>query len=242
MLEARGSLLTDIRRGQVSVGIRLLLTFALAAALAAVALLILGLADLVLPSNTYQYANGDGTVRTYTRPAIQDEHVGIGLLIAGGVWLFMLSRIWRFSPQHRPITSSIIMGVGIMLLNVIAAVVVAQMVRNEELWVAFFIINGVGCSLLMLTYNLHKYSVRKRVSGEVPISLDCPECGYSMVGLTSSRCPECGREYTLDELVRLQGIRLLPPGGTGVGFVSGSLTHESLHEGAAVSSVRSAEP
>ena len=33
----------------------------------------------------------------------------------------------------------------------------------------------------------------------------CPECGYSMNGLDNSACPECGRRYTLDELIGLQG-------------------------------------
>ncbi|MCC7290726.1 MAG: hypothetical protein IT449_01540 [Phycisphaerales bacterium] len=28
----------------------------------------------------------------------------------------------------------------------------------------------------------------------------CPACGYQMTGLKQCRCPECGRDYTLDEL------------------------------------------
>jgi hypothetical protein len=29
----------------------------------------------------------------------------------------------------------------------------------------------------------------------------CPTCGYSLTGLTESRCPECGTQYTLSELL-----------------------------------------
>ena len=29
----------------------------------------------------------------------------------------------------------------------------------------------------------------------------CPACDYRMVGLTESRCPECGAQYTLSELL-----------------------------------------
>jgi hypothetical protein len=36
------------------------------------------------------------------------------------------------------------------------------------------------------------------------IDLRCPSCGYRMVGLRESRCPECGSAYTLDELVARQ--------------------------------------
>jgi len=39
----------------------------------------------------------------------------------------------------------------------------------------------------------------------------CLQCGYNMSGLTQCRCPECGKDYTLDELWTA-GIRLPPPG------------------------------
>jgi hypothetical protein len=31
--------------------------------------------------------------------------------------------------------------------------------------------------------------------------LRCPKCGYNMTGLLGARCPECGTQYTLDELL-----------------------------------------
>lgn len=31
----------------------------------------------------------------------------------------------------------------------------------------------------------------------------CPACGYNLTGLTQCRCPECGREYRLDQLWRV---------------------------------------
>jgi len=32
-------------------------------------------------------------------------------------------------------------------------------------------------------------------------SLHCPQCGYNMRGLREARCPECGTQYTLNELL-----------------------------------------
>jgi hypothetical protein len=32
----------------------------------------------------------------------------------------------------------------------------------------------------------------------------CPTCGYDMTGLKGTRCPECGCEFTLDELLASQ--------------------------------------
>lgn len=38
----------------------------------------------------------------------------------------------------------------------------------------------------------------------------CPNCRYSLVGVTERRCPECGREFTLDEL-GISASDLKPP-------------------------------
>ena len=36
------------------------------------------------------------------------------------------------------------------------------------------------------------------------IEVQCPSCHYNLAGLTSTRCPECGKEYTLDALLAAQ--------------------------------------
>ena len=42
---------------------------------------------------------------------------------------------------------------------------------------------------------------RVRRLGEISDSaLLCPACGYNLTGLHQARCPECGKQYTLDEL------------------------------------------
>ena len=35
----------------------------------------------------------------------------------------------------------------------------------------------------------------------------CPKCGYNLTGLQNTRCPECGTQYTLDELLLGQPSR-----------------------------------
>lgn len=30
--------------------------------------------------------------------------------------------------------------------------------------------------------------------------LCCPECGYNMAGLSATQCPECGSQFTIDQL------------------------------------------
>ncbi|MCP4249805.1 MAG: hypothetical protein GY778_22410 [bacterium] len=36
-------------------------------------------------------------------------------------------------------------------------------------------------------------------------ALPCPTCGYNLTGLQQARCPECGTQYTLDELYAAMG-------------------------------------
>ena len=43
------------------------------------------------------------------------------------------------------------------------------------------------------------------------IDVRCPECGYSMVGLSQCNCPECGANLTIDELIRRQNYRAISP-------------------------------
>jgi hypothetical protein len=33
------------------------------------------------------------------------------------------------------------------------------------------------------------------------VRVNCPRCGYSMVGLCSSTCPECGTTFTIDQII-----------------------------------------
>jgi hypothetical protein len=35
-------------------------------------------------------------------------------------------------------------------------------------------------------------------------ALTCPTCGYNLTGLRGTRCPECGNEFTLDQLLASQ--------------------------------------
>lgn len=49
-------------------------------------------------------------------------------------------------------------------------------------------------------------SARLRAQGRLAggPGIPCPTCGYDMTGLKSTRCPECGSEFTIDELIAAQ--------------------------------------
>ncbi len=44
----------------------------------------------------------------------------------------------------------------------------------------------------------------QRVVARNPHAVVCPLCGYNLTGLRQTTCPECGRTYTLQELMALQ--------------------------------------
>jgi hypothetical protein len=50
-------------------------------------------------------------------------------------------------------------------------------------------------------------SARLRAVGRDGPGIPCPTCSYDLTGLKSTRCPECGSEFTLDELLAAQPER-----------------------------------
>lgn len=44
----------------------------------------------------------------------------------------------------------------------------------------------------------------KQSTGAGGAGVSCPTCGYNLTGLTATRCPECGSQFTLDELLASQ--------------------------------------
>ena len=46
---------------------------------------------------------------------------------------------------------------------------------------------------------------RPLLTAHQEVNVNCPDCGYSLIGLRDLRCPECGTTFTIDELIRAQG-------------------------------------
>ena len=44
----------------------------------------------------------------------------------------------------------------------------------------------------------------QRLAASPASAISCPNCGYNLTGLTESRCPECGSQFTLNELLASQ--------------------------------------
>jgi hypothetical protein len=64
-----------------------------------------------------------------------------------------------------------------------------------QIWFCWWLAMAIACGGIMIGSMLWR---RWRASHVDPPR--CPGCGYSLIGLPSLRCPECGRAFTLEEL------------------------------------------
>jgi hypothetical protein len=80
--------------------------------------------------------------------------------------------------------------------------IVAQTSSLDEVGIivaglAWFAVVVGGTGLIWFT---EPASARRFESADDSRPVTCPKCGYNMTGLKQARCPECGTQYTLDEL------------------------------------------
>jgi len=55
--------------------------------------------------------------------------------------------------------------------------------------------------ILIMMLLAHRWLPRSRSFGWTdPKNFCCPDCGYNMAGLSTTKCPECGNEFTIDQL------------------------------------------
>lgn len=109
-------------------------------------------------------------------------------------------RVWMFGAAATA-------GVGVFVFALCESI--AGMPGESETLAFAVVCASAGLTLLMWI-RLYLRNGRRALYDEAGVlDLCCPECQYSMVGLKQARCPECGREYTLDELVSRQDFEVL---------------------------------
>jgi hypothetical protein len=120
----------------------------------------------------------------------------VGLVVA---W----TAIWRTQiPRNaRIVWTSIAMAVAYIGLTTAAG----MLVDFDEpewffiLWVAGpLMLSGLWIALTGVLWSRGSTGVAGPI--DLNAALRCAGCGYSLIGLSEARCPECGRKQTLDEL------------------------------------------
>ena len=108
-------------------------------------------------------------------------------LAIGGVYLTIIACVFLAVSQHR-MSAIATIAVSMMTLPIIADP--AMLHGSGFLPTPYEYIPLVGGLILLvvLAILIHRYVTRKnRISAN-----QCVECGYSLINLTSCRCPECG--------------------------------------------------
>jgi DNA-directed RNA polymerase subunit RPC12/RpoP len=69
-----------------------------------------------------------------------------------------------------------------------------------------WLVQGAAALLLWLPLQHRFECARLMQHSMISINIRCLRCGYAMSGLEHLRCPECGEEFTIDELLRGQPL------------------------------------
>jgi hypothetical protein len=207
----RPSLWEGVRGGTVGAGVLIVLSIALGAAFCGAGLIAAYAAAAIVPSWSYSYT---WTGQRPVRPT--DELLGSCILLAAIGWAFALVFLWsRGRAKYKHFFYACAATVGIALITIVLCVLAELIFRGaQELIVGGIVLFAAAVTLVMWVQIWRRYGWGRPLRhGDGGIDLRCPQCSYRMVGLKEARCPECGSEYTLDELLSRQNFAV--PGSNG---------------------------
>jgi hypothetical protein len=121
-----------------------------------------------------------------------------------GAWWFLL---WRKSVRWTG--GRIVFTLAATGLSLLMAAAVYSLVKNivDSNFGSFI---GSTCApMLWLVGTIFAWRETRaeraeRVSRSTRGAVACPTCGYNLTGLREARCPECGSQFTLDQLLAVQ--------------------------------------
>ena len=204
------SLYKDLAEGRAGIGVRILVALALAVFLAGAGLVLsYWLAGMVPYWNrTYYYQMNPG-FRGPRGVYPRDELIAMVMLAAGAVWVAAV--IWLFfkHSRRRGLLKPTIYTVSIIAATTFLGILADDSLRGDSEYVIAGLALIAGAWLVLIWVQ----AIRRMSSGRPLLhsqdkrtDVRCPTCGYRMVGLYESRCPECGTGYTLDELIAKQNF------------------------------------
>ena len=191
----RPSVWRDLRSGRAGWPVRLGLSLAAAAGLLACLLLIFGLIEA-------------------TGLRVSDEITAVGLGLGGAAWCTLLAWLWatyRSWPRMLKTAFAVMEGWAV---TIPLSVLISETVRREEFLISGCITLAIAATIALVATAAHRAAGgRPLQDAEGNVRVNCPRCDYSMVGLESCHCPECGHRCTIDELIKAQDfarLRLRP--------------------------------
>ena len=127
-----------------------------------------------------------------------------GVLTWAGLAWYWIS-IWRQTVKWTPqrTNRTMLAALAAALVGLVAGAMTGAMEEGFGFFIGSVVpplLWVVGTVLVWRETDAER-AVRLRAAGKDGPGIPCPTCGYDMTGLKSTRCPECGSEFTIDELL-----------------------------------------
>ena len=127
-------------------------------------------------------------------------------IFAAGYWLFVWRKAVRWT--GRRVTRTLIAAGAAATISAAIVAGCAVAFENFDSDIATY----VGCVLAPLLWMIATAFIWRETAAEREVrltrpggeSIVCPACTYDLTGLREARCPECGAQYTLNELFASQ--------------------------------------
>ncbi len=128
----------------------------------------------------------------------------VALVVCGVVlaWAAALAAIWWRFRKWAPVLRTLLMIAGVWTVALPMTVMLERTIQNSDglmVGTVFAAIAATAGLLVTLAYRTAWGRAVRDARGAVRVN--CPRCGYSMVGLCSSTCPECGTTFTIDQII-----------------------------------------
>ena len=141
---------------------------------------------------------------------VNDGLAAGGFAVAAAVWFAALAWLWATYPRWRRFLRTLFAVLTVWAVTIPLCVMIEEVVRRAEFLITGSIFMAIGITITLIgTAAYRSLGGRPLEDAAGAICVTCPGCGYSMVGLPSCQCPECGRAYTIDQLIRGQDYAVL---------------------------------
>ena len=190
------SLIDDLRTGRAGVVPRVCLSLVFAGVLLALPMFVFGL------------------IETSGR-RVREEHIALGLCIIGATWCVSMIVVWATYRRWQRIIKTVFAIIGLWIVTIPLCVMLIELVDRADFFIAGLLLLAAAISILLIITAAYRSRGGKALrAADGTVRVNCGQCGYSLIGLDTCRCPECGWTFTLDELVDAQDYTALRDGAT----------------------------
>ncbi|MGQ9650526.1 MAG: hypothetical protein ACUVXJ_10485 [Phycisphaerae bacterium] len=127
-------------------------------------------------------------------------------VFVAGYWLMLWRRSVQWTSARRNLT--VAASVGCLVAGAVAGYVAMNIADISDITFGVFagglLATVVWLPITIIIWRETPAERAERICQSASDVLFCPRCGYNMTGLQLARCPECGVQFTLNELFAAQ--------------------------------------